>query len=76
MCNCHSSGGALPHDLTMAAGMLYIMVVMRTGFEQQNFEAKVKEITTNWLSEGMYIHVGIYVTCGSNITLSYNSHLV
>ena len=66
VCYCHSSGGTLPHDLTMASGMLYVMVVMRTGFEQRNFEDKVEEVTTNWLSEGTYSK---YVICDCSIIL-------
>lgn len=46
------SGGAVPHDLTVAAAMLYVMVVMRTSPEGQSFEIKVTEVTSNWLSEG------------------------
>lgn len=49
---CLSSGGTVPHDLTVAAAMLYVVVVMRTSIEGQSFDKKVTGITSNWLTEG------------------------
>ena len=44
-------GGVVPHDLTVTAAMLYVVVVMRTSPEGRGLEAKVTEVATNWLRE-------------------------
>ena len=44
-------GGVVPHDLTVTAAMLYVVVVMRTSPERRGLEAKVTEVATNWLRE-------------------------
>ena len=44
-------GGVVPHDLTVTAAMLYVVVVMRTSPEGRGLEAKVTEVVTNWLRE-------------------------
>jgi hypothetical protein len=40
---------AVPHDLTVTAAMLYVVVLLRTSAVECNLEIKVSTVTTNWL---------------------------
>ena len=39
----------VPHDLTLTAAMLYIVIILRTSNVEDNLDANLSTITANWL---------------------------